>query len=205
MPSFLDSPCDIRISFGPFSFLKSLGNYSIGGAGRTLIEIYSLTQEAVPDTIMRGEKQITKQWQSCVCSGISPLERERHGKRERKGGRGKGEGNYNGRVYTYGVFVCSRTAMGLEGDSPDCPQGGAALHSPALSHSLQLVHYMFTTGRNGLCADSSQKRGTLKVSPVHVWLHCSATEKRFPGNSHVPPTLGAPRSLQSAPCSISLA
>ena len=61
-----------------------------------MVEIHSLTQEAVPDTIMRGEEQITKQWQSCICSGISPSERRHMGReREREGGK-EGEGNYTG-------------------------------------------------------------------------------------------------------------
>ena len=98
-----------------------------------MVEIYSLTQEAVPDTIMRGEEQITKQWQSCICSGISPSERRDMGReREREGGKeGEGELYGAGAVYTCGLFVCTCTPMGLEGDSPDRPQGGAALHSAA--------------------------------------------------------------------------
>ena len=48
--------------------------------------------------------------------------------REREGGK-EGEGElWGGGVYTCGVFVCTHTAMGLEGDTPDRPQDGAALH-----------------------------------------------------------------------------
>lgn len=108
----------------------------------------------MPDTIMREEKNRLLSNGSRVYVVGSPLGKERHGKRERKGGREKGEGNYAGEVYTYGVFVCSLTAMGLEGHTRLSP----GWSSPPLLrlHSQFGPHYMFTTGRNGLCADSSQ-------------------------------------------------
>ena len=67
--------------------------------------------------------------------GSPPWKGETRGKRE-KGREGKSErGNYPGGVYTYGVFVCTRMAMGLEGDRPHHPQGGAVPHSSAPSFS----------------------------------------------------------------------
>ena len=52
------------------------------GVGR-LIEIYALTQEAVPDTIMRREGRfLTNGNNIYVCSRIPPLKEERERGRE---------------------------------------------------------------------------------------------------------------------------
>lgn len=117
--------------------------------------------------------------------------------REREGGE-KGEGE----LYGEGVYIwCICLLTHGHGSRRRLTRLSPGWSSPPLpcAFILQFVHYMFTTGRNGLCADSSQKRGTLKVSPVHVWLHCSATEKSVSPEFPRPPNSGGTKEFTVSP------
>ena len=123
-------------------------------------------------------------------------EKGREGKRERGTIRGRGG------VYMWSICLHLH-AHGSRRRLTRPPPGWI---SPPLrcASIFQFVQYIFTIGWNQLCADSSQKGGTPKVSRSTCGFTALQMKKAFPRNSHVPPTLGAPRSSQSAPGSISL-
>ena len=67
-----------------------------------------------------------------------PLRKERDEERERereKGREGRREGgNYKGCVYTYGIYVCTGIAVGLEGNPRNRPPGWSNLVFFCIAH-----------------------------------------------------------------------